>query len=43
MEIHRSYYYYQKKRDDGDVKESIRTVAQCGDGSGRYSKGLGGK
>lgn len=32
MEIHRSYYYYQEKRDDTDVEEAIRTAAQYGDG-----------
>lgn len=32
MEIHRSYYYYQEKRDDTEVEEAIRTAAQYGDG-----------
>lgn len=32
VEIHRSYYYYQEKRDDTEVEEAIRTAAQYGDG-----------
>lgn len=32
MEIHRSYYYYQEKRDDTEVEEAIRTATQYGDG-----------
>lgn len=31
MKIHRSYYYYQVKRDDTEVEEAIRTAAQYGD------------
>lgn len=32
MEIHRSYYYYQEKRDDTEVEEAIRKAAEHGDG-----------
>lgn len=32
MEIHRSYYYYQDKRDDSEVEEAIRKAAEHGDG-----------
>lgn len=32
MEIHRSYYYYQEKRDDTEVEEAIRLAAGHGDG-----------
>ena len=32
MEIHRSYYYYQEKRDDSEVEAAIREAAKHGDG-----------
>lgn len=32
MDIHRSYFYYQEKRDDTEVEDAIRAVAQYGDG-----------
>lgn len=40
MEIHRSYYYYQEKRDDTEVEEAIRTAAQYGDGFWKIFKRL---
>lgn len=32
MDIHRSYFYYQEKRDDTEVEEAIRAAAEHGDG-----------
>ena len=32
MEIHRSYYYYQEKRDDSEVEAAIRKAGEHGDG-----------
>lgn len=32
MEIHRSYYCYQEKKDDTEVEEAIRIAAAHGDG-----------
>ena len=40
MEIHRSYYYYQEKRDDTEVEEDIRTSAQYGEGFWKKFKRL---
>ena len=40
MEIHRSYYYYQEKRDDTEGEEAIRTAAQYGDGFWKILKRL---
>lgn len=40
MEIHRSYYYHQEKRDDTEVEEAIRTAAQYGDGFWKIFKRL---
>lgn len=32
MEIHRSYYYYESVRDDGEVEEAIRSAGEYGEG-----------
>lgn len=40
VEIHRSYYYYQEKRDDTEVEEAIRIAAQYGDGFWKIFKRL---
>lgn len=32
MEIHRSYFYYESRRDDDEVMEAIRQQAEYGDG-----------
>ena len=32
MEIYRSYYYYNSSKDDSEVEEAIRSVAEFGDG-----------
>ena len=40
MDIHRSYFYYQEKRDDTEVEEAIRAAAQYGDGFWKIFKVL---
>lgn len=32
MDIHRSYFYYQERRDDSEVERAIRAAAEHGDG-----------
>ena len=32
MDIHRSFYYYEEKRDDSEVEAAIREAGEFGDG-----------